>query len=332
MDRALRRGRLAFGPLGAFLLHGLIEGHPHQVDETLAQRTLLYSRRSRSWSPALLQAFGLPAEPLPAPVPADHEFGRLIDADHPLPLRLAIGDQNVVPAIGSAGDPDGVFINLGTGAFILKPLKSGGPLPDPDPFQLSIIGRDGQHSRYALEGSVHGAGSALNRLHARDDPAGRGRAVEEALAEENAPGLFLNTVDGLGSPWWRSGGPPRFVPAEELSKRQCLAAVLESIVFLLRVNLERLAATQGPVREVLTAGGLSRSDGLCQRMADGLGCRIRRLRGAEATTTGLWRRLSGPAAPGPCFQPFEPRPNPDLEARYLDWGRHMPAVLEIVVD
>lgn len=324
--RALARGRLAFGPLGAFLVRGLVEGHPHLVDETLAQRTLLYSRHTRDWSPALLKAFGLPTEPLPAPVPADHAFGRLADADHPLPLKLAIGDQNVVPAIDTEQDPDCVFVNLGTGAFILRPLPPGEAASHPDPFQLSIIGRRGTSHRYAFEGSVHGAGSALNWLHDEHGVARRDRAIDEALAEESDPGLFLNTVDGLGSPWWCPGMQPQFVSVEDCSNRQRRAAVLESIVFLLRVNLEQLAAKGGPVRCVRVAGGLSRSERLCQRIADGLGCRVERLCGGEGTITGLWRRLSESSATGPGDQAFKPGDASGLEARYRQWRRRMPPV------
>ena len=327
--RALDRGRLAFGPLGAFLVRGLVRGHPHCVDETLAQRTLLYSRHARAWSPALLEAFGLPIEPLPAPVPADHGFGRLADADHPLPLKLVIGDQNVVPAIDAAPDPDCVFINLGTGAFILRPLPPGDVPSQPDPFQLSIIGRSGRNgkqTRYALEGSIHGAGSAVNWLRARDRIENIEPAFEDALNAERAPGLFLNTVDGLGSPWWCPGRPPEFVSANGLSNRQRLAAVIESIVFLLRVNLEQLATKRGPIRRVRVTGGLSRSERLCQCMADGLGCRVERLHSGEATSLGLWRRLSASRKPGPGYQTFDPEPAPGLENRYREWLRRMPAV------
>ena len=327
--RAMERGRLAFGPLGAFLLRGLVAEHPHLVDETLAQRTLLYSPATRDWSPALLEAFGLPLEPLPVAVPAEHEFGRLIDADHPLPLKLAIGDQNAVPAIEAEPGSDCAFINLGTGAFILRPLPPGDAPSHPEPFQLSIIGRTGQHLHYALEGSVHGAGSALKRLTAEHGIANVDQAIGKALGSEIRPGLFLNTVDGLGSPWWYAGGQPEFVPAAALSDSQRVAAVVESIVFLLRVNLQLLVAKRGAVRCVRVAGGLSRSERLCQRLADGLRCRVERLRDGEATSLGVWRRLSGSHQPGPGYQTFEPETTPGLEERYRRWLAHMPDVPDL---
>lgn len=323
---AQNRGRLAFGPLGAFVVRGLVDDHPHLVDETLAQRTLLFSRHARDWSPALLDAFGLPTGPLPAPVPSEHDFGRLADAGHPVPLRLSIGDQNVVPGIETESDPDCAYINLGTGAFILRPLPTGQPIHRPAPFQLSIINAAGRDLQYGLEGSIHGAGSALDWLGEHAEIAGSDPDLDEALASDVGPALFLNTVDGLGSPWWSHGMKPGFVPATGISARQRLAAVVESIVFMLRINLEQLALKRGPVKRVIVAGGLSCSESLCQRLADGLGRRVERLRGGEATSVGMWRRVSASNAPGPGYSIFEPVPAKDLENRYRDWRRHMPPV------
>ena len=102
----------------------------------------------------------------------------------------------------------------------------------------------------------------------------------------------------------------------------------DETLFLLRVNLDPLATKRGPVRRVRVTGGLSRSERLCQRMADGLGCRVERLRGGEGTVTGLWRRLSGSPATSPGEQAFEPEDVSGLEDRYREWLRRMPPMPE----
>ncbi|MDT8449439.1 MAG: FGGY family carbohydrate kinase, partial [Wenzhouxiangellaceae bacterium] len=167
---ALKAERLAFGPLGGWLARELVAAHPHVVDDTLAQRTLLFSHHRLQWSPQLLEAFGLPPAPLPATVPSDHDFGPLdptLEFARPLPLRLMIGDQNVVPDIDAPDidAPDSVYINLGTGAFVLRPLPAGACEGPAGPFQLTMRGRRDDirdtEARYALEGSVHAAGAAL---------------------------------------------------------------------------------------------------------------------------------------------------------------------------
>lgn len=324
---ALADDRLAFGPLGAWLVRGLVKEHPHQVDETLAQRTLLYSHRTRQWSPALLKAFGLPARPLPEPVISRHDFGPIEQAARPLPLRLLTGDQNLVPFIDPEPDPDCVYLNLGTGAFLLRPLPAGPCGFEPDPFQLTMLPTGDDEPRYALEGSVHAAGSELARLAVDSGIAAADLPFEEALSPDTETGIFVNTADGLGSPWWFRGRERQFIPAE-LPLAGRLAAVAENLVFLLRFNLERLEAKSGPAERIVVAGGLSRNERLCQRLADGLGRRVHRLHGGEATQIGMWRCLSGPKAPGPGYSEVAPGPVPGLEARYRRWRRHMPTVPE----
>ena len=59
----------------------------------------------------------------------------------------------------------------------------------------------------------------------------------------------------------------------------------DETLFLLRVNLDLLATKRGSVRRVRVTGDLSRSERLCQRMADGLACRVERLRDGEGIVT-----------------------------------------------
>jgi len=322
---ALAEDRLAFGPLGTWLVRGLVARSPHRVDETLAQRTLLYSHRTRRWSPALLVAFGRPAVPLPTPVTSFNDFGPISQAGRALPLRLLTGDQNVVPCIESEPDPDCVHINLGTGAFVLRALPAVPCGFRPSPFQLTMLptASAGQ-ARYALEGSVHAAGSELTRLAADSGIAIADLPFDAALSRDTEAGMFMNTADGLGSPWWFRGRERRFIPAE-LTLAQRLAAVVENLVFLLRVNLELLEAKSGPSGYIVLTGGLSRNERLCQRLADGLGRRVRRLCGGEATQVGMWRCLSASKAPGPGYSELAPGPVPGLEARYRRWRRYMPS-------
>ncbi|MDT8449438.1 MAG: FGGY-family carbohydrate kinase, partial [Wenzhouxiangellaceae bacterium] len=180
-------------------------------------------------------------------------------------------------------------------------------------------------ARYALEGSVHAAGAALQWLAAASGVARTALPIDEALSPDTEPALFVNTADGLGSPWWRRGDRREFLPAGG-SLPQRLAAVVENMVFLLRVNLEQLEELRGPARRIVVAGGLSRNAALCQRLADGLQRRIHRLDGGEATIVGMWRRVSGSNAPGPGYLTLEPDPAPALERRYSQWRRQMPPV------
>ena len=324
---AARQGRLCMGPLGAFLARGLTGSGEDFVDPTLAQRTLLFSRTLQDWDETLLTSFGLQRAQLPVLRPSRHDFGALQAA--PCRLSLLMGDQNAVPLQCGETTADTVYINAGTGAFILRPLSD--PLEDPEstPFQLSQLpplSVDGP-PRWALEGSIHGAASALNWF-ARAE--GQERiphpALTEALMTTGDRPLFINTIDGLGSPWWQPGPAPAFLYAAGSDHLQRLAAVLDSIAFLLRVNLEAMEAAGGPVRVVRLSGGLSHCDGFCQHLANLTGRPVQRLEGGEATAMGLLALLVGGGFSVPACSEFTPARDEALRTRYHVWLDHMPAL------
>jgi glycerol kinase len=117
----------------------------------------------------------------------------------------------------------------------------------------------------SIEGTVNGAGSAIEwfREVAEIDPE---RALQSlpAYAPDDLP-LFLNGVGGVGSPYWQPEAPIEFVGNSD--DRQRLMAVLESVAFLLDVNL-RAMSDAAKVTRVLVTGGLARADYLCQVLAD----------------------------------------------------------------
>ncbi len=318
VQAALQDQRLAAGPLGSFLLQRLLDSSPLLVDDTLAQRTLLWSRRDCDWSNALLEAFGIPRRILPEVVPGTHEFGYLGKPFSGVPLRTLVGDQNALAWLGGAGREQCLMINVGTGAFMLRPTAT--PLLA-EGFQTSFLERD-QGGCYALEASIHGAASALEWLARREGEAFAPDRLAGLRRRCPDPPLFLNAVDGLGSPWWLPGIEPEFIGQADADGR--LLAVLESIVFLARINLEHMESASAPVQRILVSGGLSRSPDFCQLLADGLGRGIERLDDGEGTAAGTWCRLSRADAALLNWTPFEPAESASLEQRFQSWRAHMP--------
>lgn len=319
-------GRLAWGPLGGFLLTRLTDGRPLRVDDTLAQRTLLWSRERFDWDPWLLAQFGLPGAPLPVVVESRSAHGWLENVPGSPPLALLVGDQNAVPFIDGEPDPDTLYINLGTGAFLLRPLRS--PV-DTDLFQLSLLDRTGG-GRWALEASVHGAASAIAWLECETDrhiPHARFQGLRERVG---APPLFLNSIDGLGPPWWQAGPAPAFIAdsgAADPDLDARLLAVLESIAFLVRANVEAMGALVGAPARVVLSGGLSRADVMCALIADALERDLLRLRQAEGTALGAWCMLGRRALPAGAFEPVPHRPAPALGERYHRWRERLEAAM-----
>lgn len=98
--------------------------------------------------------------------------------------------------------------------------------------------------------------------------------------------------------------------------------VAESILFLLQANFETMQKIPPAPRRLLVTGGLSRIDGMCQRLSDLSGLPVYRPVEHEATARGTAYLLTGfPSAweeekPG---EQFTPQLNPSLTRRYENW-------------
>ncbi|MGD8407739.1 MAG: FGGY-family carbohydrate kinase, partial [Thiohalophilus sp.] len=216
------------------------------------------------------------------------------------------------------------YINLGTGAFVSRPAGNGPPFDS----QLlsSVVLQTAERTEHVLEGTVNGAGAALDwlaRQHGLEQLAPK--QIEGWLGQDysHLP-LFLNGVSGLAAPYWRADFESRFIGQGELAQQA--VAVLESILFLLQTNLTRMKARLGTLERIQITGGLAHLDDLCQRLADLAGIPVYRPAECEATARGSAYLLAGQPddwpEPGPTDQ-FEPRAHPDLSQRYDHWQRAM---------
>lgn len=325
VQRAATAGDLALGPLSSFLVAKLTAGRSCVVDPANAARTLLLDATTLEWSPELLSLFDLTPAQLPACVPTRHAFGHVPCAGRPVPLTACSGDQSA--AAFALGQPaaDCALVNVGTGAFIQRLAPAGAALPDG--ILRSVLCADDDGVLTSHEGTVNGAGSALDWL--REQVAldvDRGLRALAALdpATGDAP-LFMNGVGGLGAPFWRADFPSGFVGDGDDAAR--LAAVVESIVFLLCCNLERLQLG-APLRRIRISGGLARNDFLCRCLASLSRLPVERPAAAEATARGIAYLAAGkPAAwrAVPVEHTFAPTAAAALAARYARWRREMAA-------
>jgi glycerol kinase len=309
VQEARANRRLACGPLSSFLLFRLVEGRPFKVDPANAGRMLLFNRADRRWDPKLLELFGVPAELLPQTVPTQHRFGDLSIGDGRISLRVVTGDQSAVPFCLGEPRRDTVYVNLGTGGFLQRPVLPGST--PPDGILASVILDDARASVQVFEATVNGAGSALNRYPVSGS--------EDRLFRTARPPLFLNGVSGLGSPWWNARFQSRFT--SDASVSACRDAVAESILFLIRVNLETMSRDGEPPTRIVAAGGLSGSDELIDRLAGLCGLPVHRLDDLEATAAGVGFLVAGrpsswSSSPVTLFEPVR---EPALDDRYHLW-------------
>jgi glycerol kinase len=318
---ARRRGRLLCGPLASFLVFRLTRENTRAADPVNASRTLLWDIGSGEWSTELLGLFDLPAAILPPILPGDGHFGHVAVAGSSVPLVRCTGDQSAAVYAGGEPASTSALVNAGTGAFVQRLV---GEPQSVDRLLLSVARHDRQERRYALEGTVNGAGCALEaearRLGIPDWP-----ATVESVADDGADvPVFLNGESGLGSPWWRDDFPSRFVGDGDGAR--CLLAVAESIVFMVSENLHRMRAALGPETDIVITGGLARSDGFCRRLASLNDIPVRRPEAKEATAGGLAWLMGGRDDPWPEPGPgrtFSPQPAVGLRRRYGSWRRLM---------
>jgi glycerol kinase len=117
-----------------------------------------------------------------------------------VPLTVVTGDQSAVPFAFGALDAATAYVNIGTGAFIQRALRDR--LPDAQQLLVSVVWSDAEGVDYMLEGTVNGAGSALDWLAGREQ-----LSLPELLAAGQAaiaaglePPLFLNGIGGWARP------------------------------------------------------------------------------------------------------------------------------------
>lgn len=314
--------KLRISPLISYLLFHILEHHPYIVDHGNAQRTQLFGIKELNWSRQLTDLFGIPIKLLPDCVSVlskyDTPHGFLSNTQ--IPVYAISGDQNA--AIYGTGKLDSTtaLVNLGTGAFVLRLLKHY----KTSERQLSGIGySEDENIQYIREATINGAGSALTWLEENHKNSDIRNLLPVWLDDIKRPPVFINTIGGLGSPWWRNDIKPDFITTENLSNEvepdiaTKAVSIIESIVFMIYANLDIMHDEQ-TLTHLRISGGLSNLDGLCQRLANLSGLTVERLDQPDATARGVaWLAAGRPDGwSDVSFDQFIQDNDPELETRY----------------
>jgi glycerol kinase len=332
---ALRDERLAAGPLASFLLHRLCEQErPLLADPANAARTLLFDPALLDWSNPLLGAFEIPREILPLCVGSVHDFGTLaLPGRSRIPIRACTGDQSAALFAFGIPSPGTAYVNVGTGAFVQRPLRDGAASA-PRGLLKSVVFAHTDAVRSAIychEGTVNGAYAAIEWLRGRvalDVTRALGAIGSTELADSTTL-LFMNGVGGLGAPFWSPSFPTEFLrldgpvvndrpPGSEMEQ---LAAVLDSIAFLVAANLQAMQRSSALQRVVIT-GGLSSCDYLCDVLAEATGLNVERPELQEATARGIAFLAAAQPADWqsvPLDRTFAPRGREAVRQRFGRW-------------
>ena len=302
------------GPLASYLLHQLVADKPWLVDHSNAQRMQLLDIETLSWSAELCNIFDVAETTLPVCCPVQQYYGEL--AGSGIPVTTVCGDQNAAWFGDGIAHKGSALINIGSGAFVLAP-QSGGKR---DPDLLTSIACSGQHqTEYLLEATINGAGNALGWLRDEGGIEFENSKLDQYMLFSQSPALFINSVGGLGAPWWNPQVTPEFVnDIDKHAREDLIAGVMESILFLIHHNLERMRRSQ-TIGHVYVSGGMSASDTLCQKLANLCRLAVSRSNNHEASARGAaWLAAGRPADwySGNRLQSFEPQTDTGLTDRY----------------
>lgn len=333
---ALDAGNLCIAPMASFILFHLLENRPFVIDPANASRSLLMNYKTCRWQDELLDLFSVPKEVLPEIVLSKGFYGNLRlnlpSGVMRIPLCICTGDQSAAVFAEGALAADEVFVNAGTGAFILKPSNT---MPEVKNRKMlaSVMYADENSISYVIEGTVNGAGRALQWFSEQSNIADYASRLDGWCHQYSQPPVFINTISGVGSPYWVAAAKSCFLMGEaskvcglnEVNDEARFVAVLESIVFLIAQNIETIEAIAGRIRRIRLAGGIAKSKSFCEKLSALLGKKVVLLSEHEATAKGVWYLLSGRKAQHDlqsCFV-FESKQDKWLESRYKHWQEVM---------
>ena len=305
VKRAQQQQRLSCGPMSSFLVANLLLEKPCLADSVSASRTLLWHIAQKDWDTSLLARFGIPREVLPQCVPTRYEFGHLAVGDKNVPVKIVTGDQSA--AMFAYGDLqyETAYVNVGTGAFISRP--SGHTKISARRLLTSVIYSEDGESQYVLEGTVNGAGSAIDWMQQHYPVKDLWQQLPQWLKTETDPPLFLNGISGLAAPYWIADFETELTHDKNTAANY--VAVIESIAFLLNANVQEMLKFSSPPQQLQITGGLGRLDGLCQRLSDLCRLPVYRPAECEATARGTAYLVAGSPSRWP-------------ENRHGDWFSH----------
>lgn len=322
VKKALEGGYLAFGPMASFLNFSMTEEKRLLVDPANASRTLLWNLGQRQWDSWLLELFGVPPQALPQSVASVYDFGQLHSEVYSgIPLGLMNGDQSAALFAHGLPQQGTAYINMGTGAFLQVP--TGDEVISAPGILSGIVLQKQEAAQYVLECTVNGAGSALTQV-GQDLGIDKERLEAQLanwLKQATNPPLFLNGISGLGAPFWEPDFRSRFVGQGQAWEK--MVAVAESILFLLKVNLDQIQTVLDyPLERIMLTGGLAMNDELCQGLADLSGLTVKRPGLCEATAKGAAFLAASCPQLWEANEPesiFEPQSDPGVLARFDAW-------------
>jgi glycerol kinase len=286
------RGEICFGTVDSWLVYRMTRGQLHITDASNAGRTMLYNIHNCTWDTTLLEAMQIPREILPQVRPSSHPYG-LTNAAAMLGVELPIagiaGDQQAALFGQACFKPGMAKQTYGTGGFLL--LHTGPmPVPSSNGLLTTVAWDLGEHTEYALEGSVFMAGAIIQWLRNGLQLLASTEHSEVVAGEvsDSHDIYFVPAFVGLGAPHWDPYARGIIIGlTHDVNRGHLVRAALEAIAYQTRDVLEAMQQDAGLlVPEIRVDGGAAANHLLLQMQADILGIPLVRARDLETTARG----------------------------------------------
>lgn len=285
-------GDLLFGTIDSWIVWKLTSGKTHITDVTNASRTMLFNIHTLKWDDEILEILNIPKKMLPE-VKSSSEIYAYTDTNHffgaSIPIAGIAGDQQAA-LFGQTCFEEGEAKNTyGTGCFLL--LNTGEEVPASNYGLISTIAYQlkDEPVKYALEGSIFVAGSAVQWLRDEmmffDDAA---KSEQLATEIDDTDVYVVPAFTGLGAPYWNMHARgAMFGITRGTSRKDIIRATLESLAYQTYDVLNAMRKdSKTEIKQLNVDGGASANDFLMQFQSDLLECTVERPKYLESTALG----------------------------------------------
>ena len=266
------------------------------TDFSIASRTCLLDVKNKKWSDKILSAFDINISMLPELM----EPGTLIgNIDFTLAEEFGLNPETQIftgagdhqaAAIGCGAVFEGaVSIGIGTSSALSVTLSN----PVPDPFKNIILNCAALPGMWEYEPPIWNTGGLVKWFvdNIENNPDHYNDLIKQST--EIPPG----SEGVIALPYFSGSGSPRWNPAQKgvfygltlaHHKIHLLKALMESVAYEIRLNIESVRKSGVEIRKIILSGGASRNIPLCQIIADVLQMEVEISSEVEASSKGCY--------------------------------------------
>lgn len=266
------------------------------TDFSIASRTCLLDVKQKKWSETILEIFDISVSRLPELLEPGTLVGKvdsIIAKEFELNPKTLIftgaGDQQAA-AVGSGAVFEGsVSIGIGTSSAIS--ITIAGPVPDP--LRKIILNCAALPGMWEYEPPIWNTGSLVKWYFDRFED----ETDNYDTMLKSSAGIPAGSDGIIALPYFSGSGSPRWNPAQKgvfygltlaHTKVHLLKALMESIAFEIKFNIELARQSDIEIKSIILSGGASQNIPLCQIIADVLQMKVEISSEKEASSIGCF--------------------------------------------